>query len=49
MYKSAPHRSTRKKSTPGIAYKEQSGPPQPILRSGNMGKKMIEAYENSIK
>lgn len=49
MYKSAPHRSTRKKSTPGIAYKEQSGPPQPILRSGNMGKKMIEAYENSMK
>ncbi len=33
----------------GIDYIPQSGPSQPILQSGVMGKKMIEAYENSMK
>jgi len=49
IYQSAPHRTTRRKNDPGIVYKDQSGPPQPVLRSGVMGKKMIESYENSIK
>ena len=49
LYQSAPRRTaTRKRAEPGIAYKAQSGPPQPILRSGNMGKKMIESYESSM-
>ena len=49
LYQSAPRRTaTRRRAEPGIAYKVQSGPPQPILRSGNMGKKMIESYESSM-
>lgn len=49
LYQSAPRRTaSRRRIEPGIAYKAQSGPPQPILRSGNMGKKMIESYESSM-
>lgn len=36
-------------SSPGIVRLAQCGPSQPILQSGNTSKKMIEAYENSMK
>lgn len=38
LYQSAPHRaSDRRRAEPGIVYKAQSGPLQPLLRSGFMG------------